>query len=522
MKGEGSKVQGSLAGSGKRWTLREVRRLLARSRWWLLGPFFFFGLAGFVVQWVWPPRYRSQALILVREQVVAPKLVAPNVQITAADRLQAMTQQILSRSRLQNLIEQDGLYPGARQRLDMDGLVKRMRKDIDIEPVVSADRPGELTAFRISYLAPTARLAQRVVNELTSLFIQDNLQARAAESAGATDFLQAQLDQARQNLQQQQAALAVFKRRYLGELPEQEQANLEILNSLRAQYSAGAAELDRAEQQETYWQSLVAAYAHGGTPAAEAANSPQAHIRALRAQLAALESDHTDLYPDVIAARRELKRWQAIAAAAPQGAAHGSTSGDGPAQLEAASRLRAERIGVQRRRAAQAALAERIHAVQAELAGTPLRAQQIAVLQGEVTNAQQAYDNLLAKVAQSRLATDLEQSQQGERFQVIDAANLPVRPAQPNRALILAAGWLLGILAGAGALALRQMSDQTLHGESALSLATNAPVLALIGTMTSPRRRRLAAMRRAAEAAAVVLLVVLAAGSVAFTAFFMS
>jgi len=41
-----------------------------------------------------------------------------------------------------------------------------MRGDIVIEPAKAAGRPGELTSFRIAYLAPAPETAQRVVNEL--------------------------------------------------------------------------------------------------------------------------------------------------------------------------------------------------------------------------------------------------------------------------------------------------------------------------------------------------------------------
>lgn len=499
----------------------ELWRQAWRARWWFLAPFFLLGLLGFVVQWAWPPRYRSEALIEVREQVVAPKLVAPNVQITAADRLQSMTQQILSRTRLQNLIQTEHLYPGARQRLDMEALVARMRKDIEIQPVVAPDQPGGLASFRISYLASSPRLAQRVVNELAALFIEDNLQARAAESAGTTDFLQTQLEQARQQMNQQEAALQAYKVRYLGQLPEQQQSNLAILSSLRAQYSAGADELDRDAQEQAYWQSLAAAYSHGQSAVA-APTSPQAHVRALQEKLAELSGDHTALYPDVVTTKRELAKWQALAAREGKATDGGAGTLEEPAQAEAASRLDGLQLAIKKRRQSQAALAARIRRLSADLGEAPVRAQQIAALERGVNNAQQAYDALLNKVGQSQLATDLEQSQQGERFQVIDPASLPRRPAVPNRALILLAGWLLGLVAGAGALVIRQTCDHTVRGEDALAAVASLPVLATIGSMTSPRRRRLAAWWRTAELAAMAGLVVLAAGSVAFTVIFMS
>ena len=46
-----------------------------------------------------------------------------------------------------------------------------MRKDITIEPEKGSTRTGELTAFRIAYMAPDSHIAQQIVNELTSLLL---------------------------------------------------------------------------------------------------------------------------------------------------------------------------------------------------------------------------------------------------------------------------------------------------------------------------------------------------------------
>src|SRR6266851_3823216 len=225
-----------------------------------MGPFFLLGLSGFGVALSWPTRYRSEALILVEQQKVPMQYVTPNVVTDLQDRLQSMTQQILSHTRLQKLIEQSNLYPDLRQRMNMDEIVDKMRADIRIELVQAPRRQDELTAFRIYFLYSSALVAQQVTNELTSLFIDENLQSRGQQSVGTTSFLENQLEQARQDLAQQEQHLREYKIRFIGELPEQEQSMLQMLGGLQSQLEANSSAIERSEQERIYLESMQSEY----------------------------------------------------------------------------------------------------------------------------------------------------------------------------------------------------------------------------------------------------------------------
>src|SRR5581483_7951583 len=245
---------------GKSLSIRDYVDIIIRRRWFLMAPTFTLGLLGLVGALLWPPKYRSEALILVEQQKIPERYVTPNVVGDLQERLQSMTQQILSRTRLQHLIEQLGLYPELRARKTMDDVVDRMRKDIEVEPIRGGKGAGEITAFRISYATRSPALAQQVTNELTSLFIEENLQARTEQSESTTAFLESQLEQARQELAEQEKRMGEYKARYLGELPEQEQSNMQILSSLESQLQSRTTALDRAQQEKVYLESMRSEY----------------------------------------------------------------------------------------------------------------------------------------------------------------------------------------------------------------------------------------------------------------------
>src|SRR5579863_193258 len=131
-----------------------------------------------------------------------------------------------------------------------------MRADITVNVVTDFGASQDLQAFRISYSGENARLVAQVTNEIASLFIEENLKAREQQATGTTEFLENQLQEARTTLEGQENKLKDFKLRHVGEMPEQQTANLQILGQLQAQLQTQSDALSRSEQQKNYLQSL--------------------------------------------------------------------------------------------------------------------------------------------------------------------------------------------------------------------------------------------------------------------------
>src|SRR5579863_10027856 len=109
----------------------------------------------------------------------------------------------------------------------MEDLVARLRKAIAVTPVqpMAETRSNGLPGFTVSVNFSDARLAQQICSTITSLFMEENSQARQAQAEQTTQFLGTQLDEAKAKLDAQDAKLAAFQRHYMGSLPEEEQTN---------------------------------------------------------------------------------------------------------------------------------------------------------------------------------------------------------------------------------------------------------------------------------------------------------
>ena len=145
------------------------------------------------------------------------------------------------------------------KQLTPDEKVERMRKDIEIELVHDAHN-DKITAFNVYYSARDPHLAQKVTSELTNLFINENVEVRQQLSEDTTQFLQNQLETARNTLAEQEEKIRVFKGQHVGEMPAQQQSNLAILSGLQSQLQNAEDALNTAKQQRIYLQTLIDQY----------------------------------------------------------------------------------------------------------------------------------------------------------------------------------------------------------------------------------------------------------------------
>ena len=138
-----------------------------------------------IVTVVWPPSYRSTATILIEEQEIPQDLVRTTITSYADQRIQVISQQVMTRANLMQIVDKYDLYAKQRRRETTEEILERMRKDIKLDLVNSdvtdrrnGGRTSATIAFTLSYDSESAEKAQKVANELTSLYLNENLQIR--------------------------------------------------------------------------------------------------------------------------------------------------------------------------------------------------------------------------------------------------------------------------------------------------------------------------------------------------------
>lgn len=435
--------------------------------------------------WVIPPKYRSGTLILIEQPTMPKDYVTPNVADDLQERLQSITQQILSRTRLLQIIDQVKLYGGNSDQAASDEKVERLRKDIEIELVHDAHN-DKITAFNVYYSARDPHLAQKVTSELTNLFINENVEVRQQLSEDTTQFLQNQLEAARNTLSEQEDKIRVFKGQHVGEMPAQQQSNLAILSGLQSQLQSAEDALNTAKQQRIYLQSLIDQYrtlqgtvSSGGTSTPESLPAIDKELERLKGQLAELSARYTDRHPDLRKLKEEISQTEKTRATLIAGLSKSNAApsdGEAKAQLshelapnspmvQLQGQLQANQSEIANRERAIGGLKASINEYQARLNQEPVREQQLADLTRGYDQSKASYDELLKKKNQSEMATSMERLQQGERFRILDPPSLPLKPDFPNRLKFCGIGLGVGLALGVVVAGSCEFMDDRLHSE---------------------------------------------------------
>lgn len=526
-------------------------RILRHRKWWVITVFLVVSAATAIVAYRMPDTYTSDTLILVDPQKVPESYVKSTVSGDVRNRLGTLSQQILSATRLQKIIDTLNLYPEERKRLAREDVITYMRHDISVSLVSDFGGSQDLQAFRITYSGREARLVAQVANELASLFIDENLKAREQQATGTTEFLQNQLQETRKALEEQEAKLKDFKLKHIGEMPEQQAADLQILGQLQSQMQLEGDALSRAEQQKSLTQSMLAQQvpvvdldeyepqppSSATASRTEGKGSPGRPVSAAQAQLTALLArGYTEQHPSIKKLRAELAVEEAAAketAAAvpvPEVVAAAASPASAPSAAPAAKRrpppvlnsnnpilqsqLNTLEGEIAKHKQEQARVQKQIGGYQAKLEAIPLREQQITELVRDYEISKAHYSQLLNNQLSAETATQLEIRQKGEKFSILDPAQPAERPSSPNRAYINAAGSLGGLGLGLLVALISEFLGMSITTSEQITETTGIPVLEVIPVIQTYADRTVRRRRLLIATASMVVLAVLGSGAV--------
>jgi polysaccharide chain length determinant protein (PEP-CTERM system associated) len=475
--------QDSLSLSGlEYYRLQDYGRMVLRRKWFIIITTLAVAVATAIVACFIPNSFRATTVILVDPQKIPDYYVNSTVTSTVIDRLATLRQEILSDSRLSQIIEEMGLYKDSKNKQSMEEYVKLMQKDITVDLAATTHGEKALGAFTISYVNRSPIIAAQVTNRLASLFIDENIKNREQSVEGTADFLAKELDDAQKDLKEKEDQITVLKTKNVGELPESEATQVQTLNTLQIELQSERDALNQAQQQKLYLQSML-----GDVPSVVNLDTEQSpEVLAMQTELSQRENEVDQLrkrygpqYPDVIKQNTEIQDLQRrIAETQKEQAANQPKIKPTPSKSHnpiVESQLARIDEDVQKHQQRAKDIEGQIAAHQAQLERIPLFQQQISSVMREYQAAQDHYKYLHDRKFSADMAADLEVRQKGERFEVLDPAQVPFAPDTPNRPLINLIGLAGGLVFGfVGALGLEILDP---------SVKTEREVVAQLGSV---------------------------------------
>jgi uncharacterized protein involved in exopolysaccharide biosynthesis len=361
---------------------------------------------------LWPPTYRSSGKILIEQQEIPTDFVRAAVTSYADQRVQMISQRVMTSANLLGIIDKYKLYPRDREKATRETLVGRMRDDIKLA-MISADvvdpRQGKTTratiAFSVSFDSSSPVMAAQVANELTTLYLSENVETRKQLAADTAGFLKDESQRLGTRVSELESRIATFKGEHGTDLPEYASLNMQMLDRSQQELRAMQTRQQTIDQQLVYLDAQLAQLnpaSTGYSDSGERVLAPADRLKMLQGQLAAAQARYSPDHPDVIRMKREIAGLQAqlgIAAAseagapAAAGAADVGSASDIARQLETAkAELAAARQKYAEDHPDVQRLQRQVTSLQLALQQTPRRAAP-AVSQSVVAAADAGADN---------------------------------------------------------------------------------------------------------------------------------
>ncbi|MDX1764891.1 MAG: GNVR domain-containing protein [bacterium] len=498
--------------------IREYYQIFLRNRKLFLAPFVVvFCLVSLSILF-FPKVYESKTVVRVQKKQPNPitddRLVREE-KLTA--RLKTLQQMVLSRPLLSQTIRKLNLDKDVRDKEDMEKLLGKIRGRVSIK--VKGDE-----LFSVAYEDSNPEKAMHVVSTIVNNFIDENLSMKRDEAFTSVDFIQKQMELYTEKLEQSEEALRLFKQAHLEEMPGVQNATLVQLERLRDSLAETNIKLQEAYEQRRWVQRQLSSEKPMvvSMKTGEAASVDQ-KIRILEYQLSQLLANYTEKHPDVVRIRLEIDRLRTQGDTAYEELAGRQVPGEvttlNPIHQKLKEQLNSINISIGTLQSKKAILESKIVEYETKAVGIPNQEKELAGLKRDYDVNARIYDMLLMRYEEARISKQLEFSQGGTRFHVIEPAIVPIRPIKPNVLHFLGAAMALGCGAGASLIMIKEYMDTSTRGVRETESVYNLPVLATVPLITTERELELNRIRQRRMVLSSFLFVLGVVGAVAVALF---
>lgn len=301
-------------------------------------------------------------------------------------------------------------------------------------------RPVPMSSMvRISYTSPFPKWAQRISVAVAEQYERSTLDRRFTASQHARNFLDERLQQLKIKLQDSEKQLIEYAQQHgIVNVDEKQPGAAANLTAIQDALAAAVTERLKREQ---LWQ-----LAQSGNAMALPQVAGDRLIQAARERLGILQANYQDklnvlkpAFPEMVALRSQIQA--------------------GEKQILAQIELIKEttKREFEAARAHEIALTEKLEESKAELLDLRGRSVEYTILLREVDTARSLYEGILQQYRELGVMGEVDTS----NIAIIDRAQMPGSPVSPSLPINLGVSLLLGLIVAAGAIAVREIFDDT-------------------------------------------------------------
>jgi succinoglycan biosynthesis transport protein ExoP len=428
-----------------------------------------------------PKTYEASSTVSMdKDTVLKPLMQGVGVSGTIEGRLGDLRSEITSRSLIEKVIKKLGFAANDKDPGRYDALMEGIKQNMDIT-VKGNDR--ETNLFNISYRGTDPEKVTDIVNTAVGVYIDEKMLSRRTDTSEAYDFIQNQLQEYKNKLEESDRKIREFKEKNPNLVPQSETTLLTRLESQQSAKIETDIRLKELLRKKDNLQKQLAGEKELTVAFVTREGSPQARLSYLNNQLMLLSAKYTENYPEVIKIKSEIEELKKQITQAKNSHVEGSgseTSAMNPIYQQLREDLAKTDAEIESLKARATELSRQQQDIQRIFGRMPREQEEWTKIQRDRNAYQQVYDELLQKLQNAKVSKELEFSDKGERFSIVDAATIPLYPVKPNRINMILFGIFFGMASGIGAVFGLEHFDRSFKDEDSIEATLKVPVLGAI------------------------------------------
>lgn len=451
------------------------------------------------IGWLWvaqmPDIYKSSARVHADTQsILRPLLKGLTIQTNPRNQISLMTKTLLIRKNLERIARMTDLDINADTPEKFESIIENLRTKIKI----SLSRGKGANFFNISYTSTKPEITQKVVQAALTVFIENTLGDDRQDNDSAQEFLDEQIREYENRLNDAEAKVTLYKQKYN-----------DILPGADGYYSELKAEKQRLAQAQLELQELETQLNSAKEQLANSATQPNTisnnienddrvettydkRIEALTLKLDTLLLKYTEQHPDVIESlrlqthlkslrKKEVDEYYASLAAENDNDSLGNrTISNNPILQELQIQVNQLENQVASLRVRVKSFENKVNNLQNLIHTVPEIEAEFTALNRDYSVIKNKYTELLNRKETASLAQVASENTNKIEFKVLEAPQIPKDPQDSNHLLYYLGITVFGFGVGIGLSFLFSQINPVVTSSIQLSKATGIPILGVV------------------------------------------
>lgn len=474
-------------------TLNHLRGMW-RYRWQLVVVAWAVAIVGWYFVYTMPDVYEASAKVSVDTNSLLPGLTKGlTVSESLEDEVDLVSRALLTRPNLAKVARQTDLDLRAETPQEMERLITNLQRRVSISG-------GRDKIFTIAFEDPSREKAVDLVAALLNTFVESSLGAQGDDAAMTERAIKIEIDDHERRLVQAESALAEFKKRNLGYMPDDGgdyysrlQTALAKVDETRKKTRVLREQRDEITRQLAGEDPLLST-ATSGLDFAYSGCSKSTNLSQLQSQLSELQVDFTDKHPKIVMLKETIaaleddcaRELAALGGSKPLINADTQSYDANPVYQDL--RLQLSQINVE-----IAVLQEEYRSYQNDVASLRKDVDKISDVEAQLKTLNRDYgvitgrhQELLGRWESLQSKMRLDPVTDKVQFNILEPPFAMATPVAPNRPLLLVVVLVLALGAGGAVAFGLNLLKPVFFNRRTLALVAGLPVLGSVSMIMSP------------------------------------